>query len=95
MARYKVEGKKIIADITKLKEKDIKAINNYLALGYELEEPPKPKSITVDEMRDALSVDAEALKEFNKIYGTKAVKGETAPFFKACKFYNDWKKKHK
>jgi hypothetical protein len=41
MANYKIEGKKIIAEIGKLTAKEVKAIQNYLSFGYTLEEKQK------------------------------------------------------
>lgn len=95
MANYKVEGNVVYAKIAKLTSEDISAINNYRALGYELKEVEKPKGKTVAEMRADLNADAKALEKFNELYGKKAVKGEKAPFFEACKFYNEWKKAQK
>lgn len=95
MANYKIEGNTVVANIAKLTPKEIAIVNNYRALGFELKEAEKPKGKTVDEMRAELAVSPEALKEFDKIYHTKAKKGEKAPFFIACKFYNDWKKEQK
>ena len=94
-ANYKVKGKTIIANVAKCTSEDLEVIKKYLELGFELKEPSKQKTKTVAEMREELSIDADALKEFNKIYSAKGVKGESAPFFKACKFYNNWKKAHK
>ena len=94
-SNYKVKGNTVIANIAKCTDEELAVIKKYLALGFELKEPSKQKTKTVSEMREELSVDAEALKEFNKLYGKKAVKGEKAPFFNACKFYNEWKKAQK
>ena len=43
MANYKLEGKKVIANVAALSEKELKAVKNYLALGYVLEEYKKEK----------------------------------------------------
>ena len=94
-ANYKVKGNTVIANVAALTEAELAVVKKYLALGYALKEASKQKTKTVAEMREELAVDAAALKEFNKIYATKAVKGEKAPFFNACKFYNNWKKEHK
>lgn len=94
-ANYRVKGNTIIADISALTEEELAVVKKYLALGFALKEASKQKTKSVAEMREELAVDAEALKEFNKIYARKAVKGEKAPFFLACKFYNDWKKGRK
>lgn len=92
---YRVKGNTVIADINALTEKEMEVVKKYVALGFTVKEAPKQKTKTVAEMREELSVDAEALKEFNKLYSAKSVKGEKAPFFKACKYYNDWKKAQK
>lgn len=94
-ANYKVKGNNIIANVSALTEEELAVVKKYLALGFVLKEASKQKTKTVAEMREELAVDAEALKEFNKIYARKSVKGEKAPFFLACKFYNDWKKGQK
>ncbi len=94
-AHYKVKGNTVIAKVSDLTDEELAVVKKYLTLGFELKEASKQKTKTVDEMREELAVDANALKEFNKIYGAKAVKGEKAPFFSACKFYNDWKKAQK
>lgn len=92
---YRIKGKTVIADVSALTEKEMEVVKKYVALGFEVKEAPKQKTKSVAEMREELSVDADALKEFNKLYQAKAVKGEKAPFFQACKYYNDWKKAHK
>ena len=94
-ANYRIKDNTVIANMATLTPEDIEVVKKYLALGFVLKEKSKQKTKTVDEMRADLSVDAEALKEFNKLYGKKAVKGEKAPFFEACKFYNKWKKEQK
>ena len=94
-ANYKVKGKTVVANVSALTDEELKIINKYLALGFELKEASKQKTKTVAEMREELSIDADALKEFNKLYSKKAVKGEKAPFHLACKYYNEWKKEQK
>ena len=94
-ANYKVKGNTIIANVSALTPEELAVIKNYLALGFVLKEASKQKTKTVEEMRAELNADAKALEKFNELYGKKAVKGEKAPFFLACKFYNDWKKEQK
>ena len=94
-ANYKVKGNTVIANVSALTDEELAVVKKYIALGFELKEAPKQKTKTVAEMREELAVDANALKEFNKLYSAKAVKGETAPFFNACKYYNNWKKAQK
>lgn len=94
-ANYKIKGNNIIANVSALTPEELDVVKKYIALGFVLKEASKQKTKTVAEMREELSVDADALKEFNKLYAKKAVKGEKAPFFLACKFYNDWKKEQK
>lgn len=43
MANYTLEGKKVIAKVASLSEKELQAVKNYLALGYELVEFKKEK----------------------------------------------------
>ena len=94
-SNYKVKDNTVIADISALTPEELEIVKKYLALGFVLKEKSKQKTKTIEEMREDLAVDSDALREFNKIYGKKAVKGEKAPFFDACKFYNNWKKEQK
>lgn len=43
MANYKLEGKKVIAKVALLSEKELQAVKNYIALGYTLVEYKKEK----------------------------------------------------
>lgn len=94
-ANYKVKGNTVIANVSALTDEELAVVKKYIALGFELKEASKQKTKTVAEMREDLAVDADALKEFNKLYSKKAVKGEKAPFHLACKYYNEWKKEQK
>ena len=38
---FEISGKKVIAEVEKLTEKELNAVKNFLALGYELIEKPK------------------------------------------------------
>ena len=67
-------------------------IQTYITSGYSPKMEEKKSTMTVKQMRDDLSDDEEALKEFNSIYKSKA-KGKG--FFGACKYYHKWKKEHK
>ena len=67
-------------------------IQSYIMSGFTPKMEEKKKSKTVDEMREELSVDENALKEFEAIYKSKA-KGKG--FFGACKYYGEWAKKNK
>lgn len=71
MANYKAEGKKIFADIGKLSEAELKAVKNYIALGYELVEQKFTKVITKEKMLEELKADEEAKSDFEKAYGIK------------------------
>ena len=94
-ANYRIKDNKVIADVSALTPEELAVVRNYLALGFVLKEKSKQKTKTVEEMRADLNKDAKALEEFNRLYSTKAKKGEKAPFFLACKFYNEWKKEQK
>lgn len=90
------QKKKVIVIYTNVEEPaEQQLINYYLNAGFTPMFDEKKATKTVAEMREDLAVDADALKEFNKLYSAKTVKGQKAPFFNACKFYNDWKKGQK
>lgn len=58
---YTVEGKKIFATVSKLSTKDLKAIKNYVALGFELVDV-KPPKLTQEE-KAARAKENKAAKE--------------------------------
>ncbi len=70
MANYKLEGKKVIAKVAALSDKELKAVKNYLALGYTLEEFKKEKK-EPDEAFKALTI-----QKWLEENGTKAQKKE-------------------
>lgn len=64
-------------------EESIKMI--YINSGYKPFFEEKKKGITIEEMREELKKDKEALAQFNEKYNSE--KG----FHVACKYYNEWK----
>lgn len=72
MANYKIEEKKIIADIVKLTSDELKAVQNYVALGYTLVEKEKPKGKSKAEMLEDLKDFADYKKDFETAYSLKA-----------------------
>lgn len=70
----------------------------YLNNGYKPLFDEKKKGITVDEMREEMKNDKDALAKFNEMYENKdkkAIEEKKAGFHAACKFYNQWKKTNK
>lgn len=97
---YSVSNKNmtITAEVATLTEKDLAVVKNYVALGYKLINKKVTKSPSIDDMRAALSVDAETLKKFNAAYAKKTkgkVSFKETGFSEACKIYNEWKKANK
>ena len=76
MANYKIEEKKIIADIGKLTSDELKAVQNYVALGYTLVEKPKAKAKTKAEILKDLENFAEYKQDFETAYSLKAKEEE-------------------
>ena len=62
---YEIVGNTIVAKISSLSEKDLKAVKNYIALGYELVEYKKPVAKSKDIYTE------EKVKAYLKEYGTK------------------------
>lgn len=62
---YEIVGNTIIAKISSLSEKDLKAVKNYIALGYELVEYKKPVAKSKDIYTN------EKVKAYLKKYGTE------------------------
>lgn len=77
MANYKVEGKKVIAKVADLSEKEMQAVKNYLALGYELEEYKKVKKAPQEAFK------ADTIKKWLEENGTKAQMEEYKKRFEA------------
>ena len=65
--RFVVEGKKVFAYVSKLTENDLKTINNYIALGYELVEAKPPKKADTD-----IAWKEETIRAWLKENGTAA-----------------------
>lgn len=67
----------------------------YLNKGYMPLLEEKKKGITVEEMREEMKDDINALEEFNKLYtckDKKKIEEKKAGFHAACKFFNKWSK---
>lgn len=62
---YEIVGNTIVAKISSLSEKDLKAVKNYIALGYELVEYKKQKAQSKDIYTE------EKVKAYLNEYGTK------------------------
>lgn len=62
---YEIVGNTIVAKISSLSEKDLKAVKNYIALGYELVDYKKPVAKSKDIYTD------EKVKAYLKKYGTE------------------------
>lgn len=64
---YYLDGTKIFVEIEKLNEKELQAVKNYLALGYELIEvhEAKKETLTVEEMSEELTANREMKKDFD------------------------------
>ena len=96
---YKVDTRKRIltryrgVEPTAEDEKDIAL---YVGGGYEIKWAKKP--VSVDEMREVLKADEEALAEFDRLYGEKKVVNDKGKlelgFHAAVKYYNAWAKEH-
>jgi hypothetical protein len=65
MANYKVEGKKVIAKVALLSEKELAAIKNYIALGYTLEEYKPEKKVPKEAFK------AQTIQKWLKENGTE------------------------
>lgn len=65
MANYKVEGKKVIAKVALLSEKELAAVKNYIALGYTLEEYKAEKKASKEAFK------AETIQKWLKEHGTE------------------------
>lgn len=65
MANYKVEGKKVIAKVALLSEKELVAVKNYIALGYTLEEYKSEKKAPKEAFK------AETIQKWLKEHGTE------------------------
>lgn len=65
MANYKVEGKKVIAKVALLSEKELAAVKNYIALGYTLEEYKSEKKAPKEAFK------AETIQKWLKEHGTE------------------------
>lgn len=92
------KNKTITAKVAELSAEELTVVKNYIALGYELIDKKVAKSLSIDEMRAALSVDAETLEKFNAAYAKKTtgkVAFKETGFAEACKIYNEWKKANK
>ena len=88
----------VTAEVATLSEEDLKAVKNYVALGYKLVNKKLPKSVSVDEMRAALAADKDTLAKFEAAYAKKTkgnVEFKKTGFAEACKIYNEWKKANK
>ncbi len=70
MANYKLEGKKVIAKVAALSEKELQAVKNYMALGYVLEEYKKEKKEPQELFK------AATIQKWLDENGTKAQKKE-------------------
>lgn len=102
LAGYKVDKKKKViyryekAELTADEKENITLL---IQGGYELSTRRIKRPPTVEEMREALSADKEALKKFEELYKMKKhinEKGkEEAGFHAAAKFYTEWKKAQK
>lgn len=99
---YKVDSdKKIIYRYlgTQPSARDLEDIKMYVDCGYIVKWVKAP--LTVAKMRAILKANnaEEELAAFDKAYKEKAVKGNTdfseTGFSKACKIYQDWKRKNK
>ena len=77
MANYKVEGKKIIANVSLLNEKELTAVKNYMALGYTLEEYVKPKKQPNEKFK------AATIQKWLDDNGTKAQKEKYWEIYKS------------
>lgn len=71
MANYKVKDGKVFADVSKLTEEELKAVKNYISLGYTLTQKEFKKGITKDEMLNKLSAAPEVKKDFETAYSIK------------------------
>lgn len=69
---YIIKGKKIFANVPKLKADELIAVKNYITLGYELVEEKVKKGITKKEMLINLPDNSEVKADFEKAYGIKA-----------------------
>lgn len=70
MANYTLDGKKVIAKVATLSEKELQAVKNYLALGYVLEEYKKEKKEPKEKFK------AVTIQKWLDENGTKAQKKE-------------------
>ena len=87
------KGKKeiILYSNIEANETEQRLITYYLTNGFIPKIEEKKKGETIEEIRNKL--DEEALKKFNEIYKSKDK--ETGGYFKAMKYYNEWKKENK
>ena len=76
MANYTVKGNKIIADIEKLTDKEMKTLSKYVALGFTIETKEKVK---IERMKEQFILDylkendPEAKKIYDEVYNKIAV----------------------
>lgn len=84
------KGKKEIVLYSNVEQSEAEKglIKFYLESGYTPKIEVKKKTKTIVDIRKELEKDNEALTEFNKIY-----KAKDGGFFKAMKYYNEWKNK--
>lgn len=71
-------------------------IGVYISQGYAVKMEEKKATKTVEDMRKELKADTDVLKAFEEAYAEKAdgkKEFKETGFAKACKVYNDWKKK--